>query len=169
MNLAEIIKRLQKSQRKVLTLQDLKNLFGIELDNSAYKTAEKLVKKGLFFRLKKGLYASFFQNADDFEVANRLYSPSYISLESALSFYGIISGFPYSITSVTSRKTKKIEASNKDFEYAHIQKKLFWGYEKQKGLLIALPEKALIDEVYFIAKGWRKIDFDEIDYSKFDV
>lgn len=166
MKLDKIIKRLQKSRLKILTLQDLKKLFEIELDNTAYKTAENLVKKDLLLRLKKGLYASSFHPPEDFEIANCLYSPSYISLESALSFYGILSQFPYTVTSITPRKTKKITAGGKEFDYAHIQNKLFWGYTKQNDFLIALPEKALIDAIYFMAKGWRKIDLAELDYSK---
>jgi predicted transcriptional regulator of viral defense system len=169
MNLAEIIKCLQGSRLKIFTFSDLKRLFRIELDNSAYKTAERLVKKGLLSRLRKGLYASFFNTLDDFEIANRLYPPSYISLETALSFYGMLSGFPYLITSVTFRKTKRIETVNKEFEYVHIQKEFFRDYEKQNNFLIALPEKALIDEVYFVSKGWRKIDFHELDYSKLNI
>lgn len=166
MRIEEIIKKLQKSRLAVLSFQDLKKMFGVSEDNTAYKIAGKLVKKEFLFRLKKGLFRSRFANPSDFEIANNLYTPSYVSFESALSFYGILPQFPYSVTSATSSKTKKMENNGKEYEYVRLQPGLFWGYEKQKNVLIALPEKALIDELYLVAKGWRRIDFDEIDYSK---
>jgi len=166
MKLDKIIKILQRTKIKILSLRDIKKLFEIDSDNTAYKTAESLIKKGILERLKKGLYASTLNFPEDFEVANRLSAPSYVSLETALSFYGILSQFPYPITSITPRKTRRFEVQGKEFEYVHIQTSFFWGYEKQKGFLIASPEKALIDEIYFMAKGWRKIDLTELDLSK---
>jgi predicted transcriptional regulator of viral defense system len=166
MKLDKIVKRLQKSGLKILTLQDLKRLLEIEIDNTAYKTAENLVKKDLLLRIKKGIYASSFYPPEDFEIAGYLYSPSYISLESALNFYGILSQFPYTVTSISPRKTKKFSIGNKEYEYIHIQTDFFWGYDRQKGFLIAMPEKALMDAIYLVSKGWRKIDLDELDYSR---
>lgn len=166
MRIERVIVRLQKSGMRILTLQDIKKLLEIRFDNTAYKTAERLAKKEVLVRLKKGTYSFAFFPPEDFEIANFLYTPSYVSLESALNFYGILPQFPYTVTSVTPRKTKKFEAAQKEFEFVHIQKGLFFGYRKENGFLIAQPEKALIDEIYFAAKGWRKMDFSELDYSK---
>ena len=94
MKLDKIIKKLQKSRRRILTLQDIKKLFEIDLDNSAYKAAEMLAKKEFLIRLNKCIYASAFHPPEDFETANCLYSPSYVSLETALNYHGILSQFP---------------------------------------------------------------------------
>jgi len=67
---------------------------------------ERLTKKGIIKRLTKRKYLFTFLESDDFQIANFLYTPSYISLESALSFYGIITQFPYQITSITPKKNK---------------------------------------------------------------
>lgn len=166
MNILEIIKTLKKSRVNILTFSDIKKLLDISADNTACKTIEKLVKKDVLKRLKKGLYIFEPEKSDDFETANYLYSPSYISLESALNHYGILPQFPFTITSVTLRKTKTLENQDKEFEFVHIKRDLFWGYEKDAHHLIATPEKALLDEIYFVAKGWRRIEFGDLDLSK---
>ncbi|MBU0574327.1 MAG: hypothetical protein KKH83_07620 [Candidatus Margulisbacteria bacterium] len=166
MQLAEIIRILQRSNLRLLSLGDLKKLLGIKEDNTAYKTAEKLVKQEVLLRLKKGLYASSFSSPHEFEQANYLYSPSYVSLESALNYYGMLSQFPYTITSITPRKSKKIDSRQKEYEFVHCAEGLYWGYEKQNNFLIALPEKALVDEIYLVSKGLRTVSFDELDLSK---
>lgn len=163
MRTEEIISKLRETNIKVLSLSDLKKLFNISKDNTAYKTASKLVKNRLLIRLGKGCYASVFNLPEEFEIGNYLYSPSYISLETALNYYGILSQFPYVVASVTTRKTKKIRVNNKEYEYAHLNQDLFWGYKKQDGFLIATPEKALIDLIYFACKGWRGIEAKELD------
>ena len=101
-------------------------------------------------------------------IANFLYQPSYISLESALSFYGIITGFPYQITSITIKKTKNYVFENKSYLYSQINKDLFWGYEKKENFLIADKEKSLIDYLYFIFKGWRILSLDKLE-KQFDL
>ncbi|MBI1870146.1 MAG: hypothetical protein HYS07_03030 [Chlamydiae bacterium] len=73
----------------------------------------------------------------------------------------MMNGFQY--------ETKNLEVSGKEFEYIHIRKDLFWGYERQKGFLIASPEKALADQIYLVSKGLRKLDFDELDRSCFNL
>ena len=94
--------------------------------------------------------------------------PSYVSLESALNFYGILNQFPYVITSVTPKKTKKLEKEGKNFEYVHFNPQNFYGYVKQGKFLIATKEKALFDIIYLISKGLRRISLDELDLTGVD-
>src|SRR3989338_8020184 len=157
MKLDAILHRLRLSRARIVSLQDIKKVLEISSDNTAYKTAERLVKKRILERLRQGLYRFVFADTDDLEIANSLYPPSYISLESALHFYGILPQVPYAITSVTPRKARKLTVVKKEFEYTHLSPRLFFGFEKNKNFLIAKPEKALMDELYLAAKGWRKI------------
>lgn len=163
---SEIIKKLNTEGLGLFTIPDFKKIFDIKKDNTVYKIIERLTDKRILKRLSKGKYLSSFFSPDDYQVANFLYSPSYISLESALSFYGIITQFPYQITSVTLKKTKKFTVLNKEFTFCHIKKELFWGYEKKDNFLIALPEKALFDYLYFSAKGLRSFEREELDLRK---
>ena len=104
----------------------------------------------------------------DFRLANFLYEPSYVSLEAALNFHGVLSQFPYEVASITTRKpiTKKID--EKTFRYVRIKRTLFWGYEAMQGFLIADPEKALLDLLYLMSKGLAVVHTDELEMSKLD-
>lgn len=71
-------------------------------------------KKVLIERIANGFYKFSNVNFDEFtlfKLANKLYEPSYISLESALRFYNSIPETVYSISSVTSRKTTSFKTS----------------------------------------------------------
>lgn len=127
------------------------------------------VKKGYLVRLRNGLYA-FARDLDKVkieDVAWLLYQPSYISLESALSFYGFIPEMVYAHISVTSRINRMFENRFGRFVYRHIKKDLFWGYKEvstQYGFyLMAEPEKALLDYLYLnLDKIRSQADFDGI-------
>ena len=119
-------------------------------------------------RLEKNSYILTNPAPTRFAIANFLFTPSYISLETALNYHGILSQFPYEITSVTPKKSTIKQVDSQAFSYAHLQPKLFWGYEKNDGQLIALPEKALLDQLYLTSKGLRVVQLDEYDLSRLD-
>ena len=163
-----IIKLLQAKELSLLTLNDFSKLFNIDNRQTLYKKIARLEKAQIIQKLIKGKYRFLFQPADDFTLANFIYQPSYVSLESALSFYGIITGFPYRITSISIKPTKLIEVGQKEYIYSRIEKSLFWGYTKLDNFLIAEKEKALLDYIYFGIKGLRNLSFDEMDFSEID-
>ena len=114
-------------------------------------------KKGLILKLRRGIYML---NQYDrkitpsrFYLANQLYEPSYISLESALSLYGIIPERTASITSVATKKTARFINEFGDFIYQHIKPQAFKGFillREENGLesFVAKPEKAVVDFLY---------------------
>jgi len=168
----DIIKLMQTKQLSLVTLNDFGKLFNITNRQSLYKKIARLEKSQIIEKLIKGKYQFLFNRLNNYVIANFLYQPSYISLESALSFYGIITGFPYQITSISIKPTKSIEINLKDspeakeFRYSQIESSLFWGYEKQEDFLIAEKEKALLDYIYFGIKGLRNMSFNEMDLSE---
>lgn len=164
----KIIKILREKYINLFSLTDFGRLFKISNQQTLYKKIQRLENEGLVERIIKGKYLFKFGQATDFEIANYLYPPSYISLESALSFYGIITGFPYLITSITSKNSKIIRAQNKDFSYSQISSGFYFGIEKKERFLIASPEKALLDYIYFASKGLRNKEYDEMDFSEID-
>lgn len=164
----DVIRILQKKQLSLFSLADFGRLFNIGNQQTLYKKIQRLADKNLVQKLMKGKYRFLLNTADDFSIANFLYQPSYVSLESALSLYGIITGFPYQITSLTVKKTRTINIDNKDFQYSQIVSPLFWGYEKKEDFLLADPEKAFLDYIYFGLKGLRNLSFDEMDLSTID-
>src|SRR3989344_748626 len=90
-----------ESGRAVFSVQQLSNLIG---KSRAVATvySNRLVRKGLAFRVLKGKI-SFID--DDFIVATQLIEPSYISLDSALLFHGIITQVPKSVECVTTKNS----------------------------------------------------------------
>ena len=113
-------------------------------------------RKGLLVKLRNEYYAfpEFRQVPDASRyVANRIYTPSYISLHSALAFYGMIPEEVVQITSVTTLKTAMFDNSFGTFHYQNVKTPLYFGYEIKtmqngRGLLFATPEKALLDLLY---------------------
>ena len=101
-----------------------------------------------------------------FEIANRIYSPSYISFEMALSFYHMIPESVYGLTSATSRKTKVFKTKIGDFIYRTIQPRLFFGYKLIDYIggrfKLAEPEKALLDYFYLNTSIKSEDDFAEM-------
>lgn len=132
------------------------------------------LKKGLIIKLRRGLYIL---NKDDRKInpsslyiANQLYIPSYISLEYALGFYGLIPERVISVTSVTTKKTARFTNSMGRFTYQRIKIKAFRGYTSVKdenGLdfFIASPEKAVVDFFYLSLDRIEKPDMDIFEAS----
>jgi len=114
-----------------------------------------LEKEGTIVRLKKGLYVG----VDKFTgktisrelIANHLYGPSYISLETALSYFNIIPERVYEVRSMTTKRSKKFNTKLGIFTYLTTSKEYFSigikieNIEDEIAFLIATPTKALCD------------------------
>lgn len=120
------------------------------------------VNDGKIIRIHKGLYtlAEPYRKADcqPFCVANTLKQASYVSLHSALSWYGMIPEFVPTVTSITTGRPQTMETPIGRFEFRHISTKYFWGYQQTEltsgqNAFVARPEKALLDLVYLAPGG----------------
>ncbi|MDE0559318.1 hypothetical protein OU792_04920 [Algoriphagus sp. NF] len=117
------------------------------------------VKSGDLVQIKKGLYVLGKRISDlvphPFLLANQLYGPSYISLESALSFHGLIPERVYQTSSVTTRPSKTFQTDLGVFDYIHVKPSYFslglsnLGNPKSGFFIIAKPEKAIWDKIVF--------------------
>ena len=124
--------------------------------NFDHNNLTRWCRKGLLVKLRNQYYAfPEYQQVPDFSryVANLIYSPSYISLHSALSFYGMIPEEVVQQTSVTTLKTACFENTFGTFHYQNVKIPIFFGYEIKlmqngRGLRFATPEKALLDLLY---------------------
>lgn len=98
-----------------------------------------------------------------FEIANKIYSPSYVSFEMALSYYHLIPESVYSITSVSTRKTNKFQTSIGQFSYRTVKPDLFFGYNlvsyDNRRFKIASAEKAILDYFYINPNIKNETDF----------
>lgn len=149
-----------------MTLQDLRNtpfrlsvLEAVFPENKAIAgKAKRLEDSGKIIRLKKGMYVvapSVSGNrVNEFLIANHLNGPSYVSMQTALRYYGLIPENVYETTSVTSGLSKSYTNSIGTFSYVHCSGDYFpigirTVSEDNTTFLIASPEKALCDMIIF--------------------
>ena len=142
-----------KNKRLLLfTNSDVRRAFGVS-QVAAIFLLHRYAKKGLISRLKRGMYVLPDMLPPDLYIANKLYEPSYVSLEFALSYHRVIPETVYEITSVTTKATRHFSALGKTYSYRRIKRAAFTGYAIQKqrqfGFIIADPEKAFVDVLYF--------------------
>jgi len=164
-----IYKKLEQSGVKFVDYAYLTLLTGVTNQNTLYKIVTRLIEKNILQTLIDGKYQVTNTIATDFEIANYIYNPSYISLESALSYYGILAQFPYTTTSITTKKSNVYKISSKEYKFSQIKKDFFNEYKMIDGFLIATAEKAVFDLIYFSIKGVVKIDFSDLDLSSVDM
>jgi len=146
--------RLRIKKTGIFSFEDIFKWFPESNRQTVKNQLRGWMAKGYLLRLKKNLY--FLKETelkDEFELANRLYEPSYVSLESALNYYGIIPDVLFAVTSVTIKKTQKFKNQFGFFLYRTLKPELFFGWEEvelgeQQFCKIAKPEKALFDFLY---------------------
>lgn len=123
-------------------------------------------QKGYIIKLAKTVYCfpDFCRTEMHlFRVANKLYPPSYVSFETALAFHNLIPEAVMQLKSATTRKTYSSETEIGNFEYKNIKETLYFGYAvhhvEGQPVLIAEPEKALLDLIYQNTSLKTKADF----------
>ncbi len=165
----EVVRKLKNKGMNLFTPLTFRRVFEVSA-RAARWFIQVHTKKGTFMQLRRGLYMLADYPADHYLIANCLYRPSYISFDTALSFYGIISETIYTMTSATTRTTREFEADNIRFVYHKIKKEAFTGYKPMQRsgntILIAEPEKALADYLYFVALGRRGLHYERLDLNK---
>lgn len=141
----------------LFTLSDVRKIFPIGKENTLKHLIRRLKKEKIIERIAKEKYLFLHAQSQpsDFAIANFLVVPSFISLESALSYYGILAQFPYRISSLALAKSKHIAVGEKNFVYAKIKPEYFKDFVKIDDFLIADRRKAILDYLYFIYKGLR--------------
>lgn len=162
--------KLAQKGLRLFTTADFRRALGLSVP-TAYKTLERYTKQGAVIRLRNGLYSLPWNRPTGMIIANALYRPSYISYETALSYYHIIPETVYAVTSATTRRTKEIEAGDVGYIYHSIKKEAFTAYRpvriSDEVVLMAEPEKALCDFLFlvFLKKraindriAWRSVD-----------
>lgn len=155
---------LRKSLKEftVFSLSDIR-----KVENDFYRRRlNEWQDKGYIQKVIRGYYIFTDLSLDEnalFEIANRIYSPSYISLEMGLSYYHLIPESVYGITSVSTRRTYNFDTSIGKFVYRTIRPSLFFGYTIEtygsKCFKIASLEKTILDYFYFNPELRKESDF----------
>ena len=160
----ELVQRLLSLNKPYFTLADLEKVLGQQRP-SLYVTLNRLVSYGVLVRLRRGVYQVALQSPALARIANTLVYPSYLSFESALSRYGILSQVPYMLTFATPKRSRRLTLGDAAIRFHQLKDTLFFGYVMAEGLYVAEPEKALLDQCYLAARGLASLAWDELDLS----
>jgi len=122
--------------------------------------------RGYIKLITKGYYIFADIDIDDARldcIANRIYAPSYVSLETALSRAGLLPDTVRQVTSVSTRKTHTLTTKIATFSYRTIAPRLFFGYAIQdRGTRVASVEKAVLDYLYLHPDLRTQQDFESL-------
>ena len=163
----DAIQKLQEFKKDYYTLKDLQSILDVPASSLKVQLS-RWCKQGIFIRLTKGIYVPYNAKVDTQKVANQVYYPSYLSFESALNYYGILSQIPYTLTFATQKKSKKLVLKDTQVEYTQLANRLFFGYTLENGIYLATLEKALMDTIYLISKGKRTLNLEELYLKDID-
>ena len=150
MELIDAYKKIKDQKFNLFLTNDVAGLLKISNEHAG-QILSRLVKKGLLIRLIRGRF-SFSRDIDPNLIPPILTYPldSYISLQSALYFHGMISQVPQVIYAVSLDRTKRIKTPLATFSIHHLSPNFFFGFEPtgKNQVLMATPEKALLDFFY---------------------
>ena len=163
----EALKKLEGLKKDYYSVKDLERVLNMSVD-SLRGQLTRWVKKGVMIRISEGIYVPHGTEIDITRIANQIYYPSYLSFESVLSKYGILSQVPYTLTFATPKKTRKMILNGTEVEFTKLSDKYFFGYTFENGINIASPEKALVDCLYLVSKGKRVLNIDELYLKNVD-
>lgn len=148
---------------------ELRELLAVTDDNpkSLKNQLSKWVKNGKLTRLRRGKYVLNDpyqkQQPSVYFISNSLLRPSYVSLETALQYHGLIPEAVAQIRAMTPKHGREWTTKLGTFKYVSLKQERFWGYEQytgpnergeQNSFYMARPEKALLDLFYVETGEW---------------
>ena len=164
--LIDIIKKKLK-KHSIITDKDLTTLLGAQVsDDQRYSSVKRALAKGDLIHIKRGVYCLGDEYREGllnlYTVSNFVYTPSYVSLTSALSYYGLIPESVPATTAVSTKRQARFATPLGMFSYAKIPQQVFLaGVKRIKDgknvFLIADPIKAILDYAYIHKTQWRSI------------
>lgn len=143
----------------LFSIKDLRKIYSEE--EYLNISISRLLQNGELVQIARGVYSLPRESINIEKIATQLYYPSYISFESALAKYGIINQGPMGLTLATTRHSRKSLYAGIECKYSQLKPELYFGFELLDGVYIASAEKALLDELYLICFGKRKVDVSE--------
>ena len=149
-------------------------------DNALYSNIKRWLKQNIIIQLKRGLYVTndYYIRLPEKQaylefIANKLKSPSYLSLEYVLQKYSLLTEGVYAFTSITLKKTNTYKNKLSLFTYSNISQDLFTGYKivNKEGFQIkeASKAKALFDFLYLRLLSVKNINQQLINSFRFNL
>jgi predicted transcriptional regulator of viral defense system len=161
----------EAKSRPIIRISDFAKRYGLSAI-TIQKALSRQVQKGFVERVSPDIYVNKLARIDPRELVAILRPNSYISLESALSEYGISTQVPTRLTCISDSYTRDINSDSIHIAFHKIKKHLFWGFTEKKGRYfsyrIAEPEKALLDWIYIRRQDSLPTATDELNLDKLD-
>lgn len=153
MRMLEVVRRLRAAGTDYMETADAAALLAVS-GLHASKIMTRLAEAEQLVRLKRGLWA-FPDRIDTLQIPSALTAPlpCYISLQSALYRHGMVSQIPFIVYAVSPARSRRWETPFGTVSVHHLDPAFFFGFEPvgDKGVLMATPEKALLDVFYLSA------------------
>lgn len=156
---------LYKQPQTVFTMKDISLMFpGIPYANLKKRMSD-FARAGAIEKLRRGIYAK--DNYNRLELANKLYAPSYISLETVLVKAAMIFQY-YETVFAVSYLARTVQVGDQTIVYRKIKNPILLnkqGIEEENGVMIASPERAFLD-VVFLYRGYHIDNLGPLDWEK---
>jgi predicted transcriptional regulator of viral defense system len=162
----EYLEVLLRSPKTVFTVKDISLLWGESAENAIRVRLSKYVKTGKLVRVCRGVYAKD-MNYDRFELATRIYTPSYISFETVLTRAGVNFQY-YGNIFVASYVSRELVIDGQKISFVRIKSDVLSdasGIDHSKGYSIASRERAFLDRVA-VSKDYHFDHLDVLDWNK---
>jgi len=150
MRLIDALNQLQAINCPVLTTRQAAGILDISIAYAS-QILRRLSASGSLVSLKKGMWL-IDKRLHGLQLGRYITAPfpSYVSLQSALYYHGMISQIPSVIYLVTIARTRRLKTPVADYSLHHVDPRFFFGFSLDPDTEVALatPEKALIDFLY---------------------
>lgn len=157
---------LMRSSKTVFTFKDVLLLWGESDVNFVKKKINRYVKAGKLNAIRRGIYSKD-KDYDKYELATKILTPAYISLETALGAAGVTFQL-YGQIFVLSYTTKEIECDGQIYSYKKIKDTILTnqlGIESRENYSIASTERAFLDVVY-LNKDYHFDNLSDLNWEK---
>ena len=154
------------AKNSVFTIKDIALLWNEANAELVKRRLYRYVKSEKLYAIRRGLYARD-KNYSKFEVATKIYTPSYISFETVLARAGVVFQL-YGQIFAASYLTREITADKQTYSYRKIKHSILTnhaGIEMKEHYFIASPERAFLDTVY-LRKGYHFDNLSPLDWNK---
>jgi len=162
----EYLEVLLRSPQTVFSTKDVALLWGEETDAAVRVRLSNYIKTGKLIRVHRGLYAKD-KNYNRFELATRIYTPSYISFETVLTREGINFQY-YGNIFVATSVNKEITADDQKITFIRMKDYVLsntLGVEHKDGIATATKERAFLDRVY-VSKDYHFDNLRSLDWNR---
>jgi hypothetical protein len=165
--MAEKVREVSSDMSGVFALSDLRNLLQTANRDVLYRSINELQKSEILTRFSRGFYVT--KGFDPLVLSQRLAPNSYVSFGNVLAKRLLIGSVPrYRIRAAKIGPKRIYSSDDIRIEHLSLREGLHFGYEVVDGVRVALPEKAVLDTLYFYRRGIR-FSFDvysDVDYGR---